>query len=71
MRVLGQASNTFTRYLAAFAFPLFAVQMFKALGNGWACSLLGFVSILLIPIPFAFGRYGEHLRARSKYVPDQ
>ncbi|KAK4493737.1 hypothetical protein PRZ48_014922 [Zasmidium cellare] len=65
------ASNTFTRYIAAFAFPLFAVQMFEALGNGWACSLLAFISILLIPIPFAFDRYGAQIRARSKYVPEQ
>ncbi|KAK4620102.1 Polyamine transporter 4 [Fulvia fulva] len=65
------SSNTFARYLAAFAFPLFAVQMFEGLGNGWAASLLGFVSLLLLPIPFVFERYGERIRAKSQYRPDE
>jgi len=61
------SSNTFLRYLFASVFPLFAVQMFEGLGPGWASSLLGFISVLLIPIPFAFGRYGERLRLKSEY----
>ena len=31
-----------SRYLAAAVFPLFALQMYKALGVGWATSMLGF-----------------------------
>ena len=33
------------RYLAAFAFPLFVVQMYEALGVGWATSLLAFIAL--------------------------
>lgn len=60
------AANGFMRYFIGAFFPLFTVQMYKALGIGWATSLLGFVSIVLLPIPFAFFRYGPQIRARSK-----
>ena len=56
-----------TRYLFSAAFPLFALQMYKALGVGWATSLLGFVTVAMAPIPWAFWKYGEQLRRRSKY----
>lgn len=42
--------------------------VYEALGPGWATSLLGFVSLALLPIPFAFARYGERLRQHSKYA---
>lgn len=61
------SSNTFLRYLFAFAFPLFALQMYRELGIGWASSLLGFVSVLLMPVPFLFWRYGERLRGKTNY----
>ena len=61
------SSSTFLRYLAAFAFPLFVLQMYEALGVGWATSLLGFVSAVLMPIPFLQGRWGPRLRGRSSY----
>jgi MFS family permease len=35
----------------------------------WATSLLGFVTILLCPLPFVFDRFGPKIRARSKYAP--
>ncbi|PIA91482.1 Fluconazole resistance protein 1 [Cercospora beticola] len=61
------SSNTFLRYLFAFIFPLFAVQMYEGLGTGWATSLLGFCSLALVPIPFAFDRYGARLRRNTAY----
>jgi len=41
--------------------------MFERLGVPWACSLLGFVSLILGLVPFAFIRYGEQIRANSKF----
>lgn len=61
------SSSTFLRYLAAFAFPLFVLQMYEALGVGWATSLLGFISLTLMPIPFVLSRYGPLLRRKSNY----
>jgi hypothetical protein len=33
-------------------FPLFGTQMFENLGYQWAGSLLGFLAIVVMPIPF-------------------
>ena len=65
------ASNTLSRYLFAVIFPLFATQMYEAMGPGWATSLLGFCTIALAPIPFVFYKYGERLRRNSKYAPEE
>jgi hypothetical protein len=62
------ASSVFSRNLAAaLLVPLATYQMYAALGVGWACSLLGFVCLVLSPIPFLFIRYGPVLRARSPF----
>lgn len=50
------AANTVCRSLAGAAFPLFATQMYDALGTQWASSLVGFVALLLMPIPFVLKR---------------
>ncbi|OAF59705.1 hypothetical protein VC83_03740 [Pseudogymnoascus destructans] len=63
------AANTFLRSLAGAGFPLFARQMFKALGVNWTGTLLGCVAMVLVPIPAAFWYYGERIRARSPYAP--
>jgi len=60
------AAKTVVRSGMGAAMPLFIVQMFHGLGNGWAASLLAFVSIAMIPIPFLFYRFGSVIRARSK-----
>jgi hypothetical protein len=36
--------------------------MYEALGLGWGNSLLGFISLAMIPIPVLFWKYGEKLR---------
>ncbi|KAK7468768.1 hypothetical protein VKT23_003269 [Stygiomarasmius scandens] len=61
------SANTVVRSLFGAAFPLFATQMFEALGPRWASSLLGFVALAMTPIPFIFLKYGAKLRARSKF----
>ncbi|KAF1976987.1 MFS general substrate transporter [Bimuria novae-zelandiae CBS 107.79] len=59
------AASTVLRSLCAALVPLSSSKMYKAMGYGWGNSLLGFVSLVLIPIPFLFIRYGEKIRARS------
>lgn len=63
------AANTVARSAAGAAAPLFTSQMFKALGVGGGASLIGGVAALLAVIPFAFYRYGEKIRIRSKFAP--
>ncbi|KAJ3478978.1 hypothetical protein NLG97_g8435 [Lecanicillium saksenae] len=56
-----------SRYVLSTAFPLFTLQMYKALGVGWGTSLLGFVALAMAPIPWCFWVYGEGIRKRSRY----
>jgi multidrug resistance protein len=64
------ASNAILRYILGGTFPLFAVQMFRALGPQWACTLLGCLSILGTCIPFALAKVGPGLRKNSGYKRD-
>ena len=50
------AGNDLMRSAFGAGFPLFATGMYKNLGVDWASSLLGFLSIAFIPIPFALHR---------------
>lgn len=61
------AANIFLRSVLAAAFPLFINPMYRKLGIPWASSVLGFFSVLLIPIPLLFYVYGPRLRARGRY----
>lgn len=60
-----------SRYMLSAAFPLFALRMFQTLGVGWALSLLGFITLLMAPIPWLFWYYGPQIRARSRYETSQ
>lgn len=60
---------TVMRSLAGFGFPLFAPVMYRALGNGWENSLLGFIAVGLgLPAPVLLWFYGEKLRMRSPFA---
>ncbi|KAH8889483.1 MFS general substrate transporter [Thozetella sp. PMI_491] len=61
------SANSLARYGLAGAFPLFTSQMYSALGIGWATSLLGFIAVALLPVPWVFFQFGKQIRARSKY----
>lgn len=50
--------------------PFASHQMFKSLGVSWACSTLGFLSLLMGVLPFLFMKYGERLRANSKFCQE-
>jgi hypothetical protein len=57
------------RYGASMAIPLFTVQLVEAIGFDWTCSLLAFVALVLVPVPWVFFQFGPRLRAKSTYVP--
>ena len=60
------AGNDLVRSSFGAAFPLFANAMYGRLGVGWASSLLGFLSIAFIPIPYVLYFYGARIRRSSK-----
>ncbi|KAL6233058.1 hypothetical protein BDW75DRAFT_232285 [Aspergillus navahoensis] len=62
------AGEVMLRYLLSAATPLFWVQVMEALHIDWSTSLLGFVSLTLVPLPWVFFRYGAYLRSKSKYT---
>lgn len=63
------AANTVARSACGAAAPLFTDQMFTKLGIGGGGSLIGGVAVLLAVIPFAFYKYGESIRMKSKFSP--
>ncbi|KAI1770750.1 MFS general substrate transporter [Hypoxylon cercidicola] len=63
------AVNTVCRSACGAAAPLFTNYMFEALGIGGGGSLIGGVGAVLAVIPFAFYKYGEGIRIRSKFAP--
>ncbi|RGP81625.1 hypothetical protein FLONG3_225 [Fusarium longipes] len=58
------AANAVMRSIAGAVLPLAGIPMYNKLGMGWGNSLLGFVAAALIPAPWLFIKYGEHLRKR-------
>ncbi|GAA5901788.1 hypothetical protein JCM8208_003588 [Rhodotorula glutinis] len=48
--------------------PLFANQMFNGMGYQYAGLLLSLVASLAIPLPYILFKYGEKIRAKSKYA---
>ncbi|KAK1808768.1 hypothetical protein LTR12_016885 [Friedmanniomyces endolithicus] len=63
------SANTFLRSLFACGLPLAARPMFRNMGVGPACSVLGAVACLALPVPLLFMRYGLRLRRMSKFAP--
>ena len=63
------SANTFLRSLFASGLPLAARPMFLKMGVGPACSVLGGVACLALPVPFLFMKYGLRLRKMSKFAP--
>ena len=63
------AGNTFLRSFLAFGLPLAAQPMFQNLGFGPACSILGGISCLALPVPLLFMKYCKQSRKMSKFAP--
>lgn len=55
------AGNTFFRSSFGGALPLAAPQMRQSLGIGWASSILGFISVAMVPLPFILERVSSHV----------
>ncbi|RYP81893.1 hypothetical protein DL770_005749 [Monosporascus sp. CRB-9-2] len=61
------AAHFFACHALAAFFPLFALQFYQKLGVEWATSVLGFLTIAMMPFPFVLFKYGRALRTRSGY----
>eukprot|EP00906_Rhabdomonas_costata_P025187 RCo036078 len=64
------AANSVIRSLFGFAFPLFTPNMYavdKLNGIHWGAGIAGILSLICLPFPFIFARYGEAIRKKCKY----
>ncbi|SMQ54003.1 unnamed protein product [Zymoseptoria tritici ST99CH_3D7] len=58
-------ATSMARSTCGVVLPFAARRMYRDLGIGWACSLLGFLSLVMCGIPVGFLRWGSLLRSRS------
>lgn len=58
------AANTVIRSVMGAVLPLAGQKMYNALGLGWGNSLLAFVALALVPVPWILLKWGEPLRKR-------
>ncbi|KAJ5792017.1 uncharacterized protein N7503_007995 [Penicillium pulvis] len=65
-----QSAASCTRSILGAVLPLAAKPMFNRLGIHWACSLIAFLALGVSVIPFAFIRYGDRIRANSKFCQE-
>lgn len=61
----GLAANTILRSIAAALFPLAGRPLYSTLGLGWGNSVLGFLALLFVPVPWLFYKYGHKLRRKT------
>ena len=66
----GMAATSGCRSIFGALLPLAAAPMYKSLGVAWASSLLGFLSLAMSMIPFAFIKYGDRIRQNSKFCQE-
>ena len=61
------AANTIWRSIVGALLPLAGLPMYQRLGLGWGNSLLGFISIALLPLPLLLTKYGEKIRTNPRF----
>jgi hypothetical protein len=60
----GLAAFSVLRNVIAAFLPLAGPDMYASLGVGWGTSVLGFIAIILIPVPVLIYNYGGLLRKK-------
>lgn len=61
------AASTVLRSLFGALLPLAGPAMYSSLGVGWGTSVLGFIAVAMIPVPFVFIFYGERIRNNNLF----
>ncbi|CAK4032503.1 MFS-type transporter [Lecanosticta acicola] len=62
------AAKTFLRSFWGAGVVLFTIQMYDAMGDQWASTLLAFIGLACCAIPFVFWVYGARIRKFSKFA---
>jgi hypothetical protein len=61
------AACTIVRSILGALLPLAGPSMYAALGYGWGNSLLGFLALAMVPVPFLLIKYGEAIRTNPRF----
>lgn len=61
------AASAVVRSLFGAAFPLFTGYMYRDLGLHWASSVPAFLSLVCLPFPLLFYKYGQRIRSKCHY----
>lgn len=61
------AAGTIVRSVLGALLPLAGPSMYAKLGLGWGNTLLAFLSLACLPMPFLLIKYGEHIRTHPKW----
>lgn len=64
------SASTCTRSTFGALLPLATKPMFHTLGVHWACTLIAFLSLGVAFIPFAFIKFGERIREKSRFCQE-
>jgi hypothetical protein len=62
------AGNAVIRSFLGGTLPLAGPALYAKIGANWAGTLLGFLEVLIIPIPLMFYRYGAKIRMKSSLI---
>ncbi|KAI9735910.1 MAG: hypothetical protein M1834_001376 [Cirrosporium novae-zelandiae] len=62
------AGNSVIRSMFGATLPLAGPSMYSVMGPRWAGTFLGLLEVLIIPIPFAFYKYGHRIRMKSGLI---
>lgn len=61
------AASTVFRSLCGALLPLAGGAMYDRLGVGWGTSVLAFISVGFLPMPFVFWFYGQRIRESKRF----
>lgn len=64
------SANAVLRSIFGAVFPIIATYMYDGIGIHWAPTIPAFLSLLCMPAPFLFYRYGAAIRTRCKYAAE-
>lgn len=64
------AASSIIRSLVGALLPLAGNSMYDALGLGWGTSVLGFIAVAFIPMPFVLWKFGQRLRESKFFQVD-